>query len=116
MAPQWQPPSIFVTDFLLFEFDLGGRTPDYHRSISRSARAETARMSAYRPQSDIGPVRLPSPGLAKGRHSELFFSLHGSMDRGVFAVLFNEKVGGAVDIDVGSHVQGRFRATRIPLK
>ena len=53
--------------------------------------------------------------LAKPGHSELFSSLHGGVDRGILAVLFDEKVGGAADIDVGGHVQGRFRATRIPL-
>ena len=42
--------------------------------------------------------------LATSRLSELFFSLHGGIDRGVLAMLFNEKVGGALDIDVGSHV------------
>jgi hypothetical protein len=52
---------------------------------------------------------------AKNGHSELFSSLHGSRDRGVFAVLIYEKVGGAVGVEVGGHVQGRVWAMRNPL-
>ena len=87
-------------------------------------------MSAKHPKAEVARRRwhfrfVPQPEVAmpvvgavhsiKNGHSELFFSLHGSTDRCVFAVLFNEKVGGAVDIDVGGHVQGRFRAMRNPL-